>query len=275
MHRSGTSALSRSIQALGVYLGNNFLEQQPDNPTGYWEDKGIYQLNEHVLSVCGLKWEDARLIDNSKWSQPEIEALRSEAADYLRASFSGHSLWGFKDPRSVRLLPFWQPILRSLGIDTSYVIVIRNPRSVSISLFDRQGMDQRAARILWLVYMVPYLHMLESKPLVVTDYDLFMADPHGQLERIARALELPLNEETAAAIDHFVNHFLDGNLRHSFFKPDDFDLDPRMSPLSREAYLWLRKLAIDEIPPSSPRFWTAWRRVARSLTALLVSTSRE
>jgi len=275
MHRSGTSALSRSLQALGVYLGNNFLEDQPDNPTGYWEDKGIYQLNERALSVCGVRWEDVSLIDDSKWSQPELQALGSEAADYVRASFGGHPLWGFKDPRFVRLLPFWQPIFQSLGVDASYVIAIRNPRSVSISLFDRQGMDQIAARMLWLVYMVPYLHMLKGKPFVVTDYDVLMADPHRQLERIARALNLPLKEEYFAAIDDFANHFLNPNLRHSFFGPDDFDLDPSLSPLPGEAYLWLRMLATDEIPSNSSRFWTAWERMSRSLTALVGSSSTE
>jgi hypothetical protein len=269
MHRSGTSVISRSMQALGVYLGNNFLEDQPDNPTGYWEDKGIYQLNERALSVCGLRWEDVRLIDDSKWSQPELEVLRTEAANYIRARFSGHRLWGFKDPRTVRLLPFWQPIFQSLGVDVSYVIAIRNPRSVSISLFDRQQMGLVAARMLWLVYMVPYLPMLRGKPFVVTDYDLFMADPLGQLERVARALNLSLSEETLAAIRDFATHFLNQDLRHSFFQPDDFDLEPNLSPLPREAYLWLRMLATDELPSASPRFWAAWERVSRSLATLL------
>ena len=273
MHRSGTSALSRGMQALGVYLGNNFLEDQPDNPTGYWEDKGIYQLNERVLSVCGLRWEDVSLIDDSKWRQPNLDTLRIEAADYIRESFSGHPLWGFKDPRSVRVLPFWRPIFESLGVEASYVIAIRNPRSVAVSLFDRQGMDPVAARILWMVYMVPYLPLLKGKSFVVTDYDLLMADPRRGLERIARALKLSLNEANVADIEDFANHFLDEKLRHSFFKPGDFDLEPGLSPVTREAYLWLRMLATDEMPIKSPRLWTAWERISRSLTDLLGQTA--
>ena len=58
MHRSGTSALARAVQMLGVYLGNNFLSPRPDNPTGYWEDKHICDLNERLLAAFGLKWED-------------------------------------------------------------------------------------------------------------------------------------------------------------------------------------------------------------------------
>jgi hypothetical protein len=115
--------------------------------------------------------------------------------------------------------------------------------------------------------------MLKDKPFVVIDYDLFMADPRGELERIARSLKLSLNEENVIAIEDLAYHFLDKKLRHSFFKPDDFDLDPSLSPLTREAYLWLRMLATDEIPINSPRLWTAWERISRSLTTLLAQTA--
>ena len=60
---------------LGVYLGNNFLGAKPDNPTGYWEDRNIYEINERLLAVLGLKWEDIELIDDARWHEPEVEAL--------------------------------------------------------------------------------------------------------------------------------------------------------------------------------------------------------
>jgi hypothetical protein len=41
MHRNGTSVLTRALKTLGVFIGDNFLETRPDNPTGYWEDKTI------------------------------------------------------------------------------------------------------------------------------------------------------------------------------------------------------------------------------------------
>ena len=53
MHRSGTSVVARGLQALSVYLGDDFLDKQPENPTGYWEDKGIVDLNERVLDELG------------------------------------------------------------------------------------------------------------------------------------------------------------------------------------------------------------------------------
>src|SRR5579872_4679217 len=146
MHRSGTSALARGLQLMGVYLGDNFLSPQPDNPTGYWEDRNIYDINERLLALLGLKWEDIALIDDARWHETGVEALRAEAVEYLSTQFVSHPLWGFKDPRTIRLLPFWQSAIQCLEVDACYLVVIRNPRSVAISLLRRQGMDRSEER---------------------------------------------------------------------------------------------------------------------------------
>ncbi|HEY2475861.1 MAG TPA: hypothetical protein VGI19_13820, partial [Candidatus Cybelea sp.] len=49
MHRSGTSAIARGVAALSVYLGCDFLDAQPENPTGYWEDRNLVAIDDRVL----------------------------------------------------------------------------------------------------------------------------------------------------------------------------------------------------------------------------------
>jgi hypothetical protein len=273
MHRSGTSALARGLQMLGVYLGNDFISPKPDNPTGYWEDRNIYEINERLLAVFGLKWEEVALIDAARWDAPGVEALRTEAVAYLRSQFVSHSLWGFKDPRTIRLLPFWRSVLRSLEVDESYLLVIRNPRSVAKSLIRRHGMDAVTAHLLWLVYVVPNLSMIANRPFIVADYDLVMANPRQELERIGKGLKIPLTDTGRAGIDQFVSDFLDPNLRHSFFNVSDFELDLNLPPLTREAYLWLRSLATDQTANDSPRFWEAWERSRKAVERLVGGAS--
>jgi len=273
MHRSGTSALTRGLQMLGVYLGNDFLSPQPDNPTGYWEDRNICELNERLLAVFGLKWEDVALIDDARWNEPEVEPLRAEAVKYLTAQFVNHPLWGFKDPRTIRLLPFWRSVLDRLEVDECYLVVIRNPRSVALSLSQRQGMDAVTAHLLWLVYVVPYLSAIANRPFIVTDYDMVIADPRNQFERIASGLKIPLNDTNKAGIDQFASNFLDPDLRHSFFNESDFDTVPDVRPLTREAYLWLRRLAADQIRTDSPGFWSAWEGSRQAVQRLIAGGS--
>jgi hypothetical protein len=273
MHRSGTSALTRGLQMLGVYLGNDFIDPKPDNPTGYWEDRTIYDINERLLAVFGLKWEDVGLIDDTRWHEPEVEALRTEAIEYLRSAFLSHQIWGFKDPRTIRLLPFWRSVLQLLDVDESYLLVVRNPRSVADSLMRRQGMDAVTAHLLWLVYVVPNLSKIAGQPLVVTDYDMVMADPRQQLERIGNGLKIPVTDNSKTASAQFANDFLDQNLRHSYFNVSDFELDLNLPTLTREAYLWLRSLATGQTPTDAPQFWKAWESNRKAVHRLLVDAS--
>ena len=273
MHRSGTSALARAVQMLGVYMGENFLSPRPDNPTGYWEDKYICDLNERLLAALGLKWEDVALIDDRRWNEAEIQVLLAEAVEYLGSQFVSRPLWGFKDPRTIRLLPFWHSALRLLDVDECYLVVIRNPSSVALSLLQRQGMDEITAHFLWLVYMVPYLGEIAHRPFIVADYDRVMDDPRKQIERIARGLRIPLNESSKGRIEQFSTDFLDPELRHVFFKESDIETNPKISPVTRELYLWLRRMAEDRIASDSPEFWSAWERSRQALEGLVAGAN--
>jgi hypothetical protein len=261
MHRSGTSAIARGLGALSVYLGNDFLDAQPENPTGYWEDKGIVALNERLLGALGLKWDDTPPIDRRAFERRRVRALRRDAIGYLNRTFTSEPLWGFKDPRTIRVLPFWQRALRDCNVDDSYVVAIRNPRSVAASLFARQAMDADTAYGLWLVHMVPFFNQVIGKPFVVVDYDLLMRDPRAQLARIAHGLGVPI-EVGSVEIAGFVSGFLDASLRHSIFEPDDFDDGSPVARLTRDAYLRLYELAADraEGPGSSlPGDWAEFQ----------------
>lgn len=259
MHRSGTSAIARGAAALGVDLGKDFLDAQPENPTGYWEDRGIVELNERVLKALGLTWDALAPIDTRSFDGWRMWKLRREARRYLRRRFAHAPLWGFKDPRTIRLLPFWLRVLRESKVDGAFLLAIRNPASVAASLHSRQRMNVETAQRLWVVNVVPFLGELDGKPLAVVDYDLLMRDPRGQLERIAQRLRLPARDP--AEIDRFADEFLDATLRHTVFSLDDIDTSTKAGVLTRDAFELLYSLAADR-RDSDSAFWTAWRSVA-------------
>lgn len=263
MHRSGTSAVARGLAALGVYLGEDFLDAQPENPTGYWEDRRIVELNERLLKVLGLRWDDVTPIAPREFEGRRVRALQREAVRYLKLAFRSRSPWGFKDPRTVRLLPFWRDVLKRCDVEDSYVVAIRNPRSVVASLFARQAMDAREACRLWLVYMVPFLNDIMGKPSVVVDYDLLMADPRHELARVERIVESGNGREHE--IERFATEFLNAELRHTLYSRDDFEANCEAAALTRSAYLLLHEAATDRLSLQSPAFWTAWEGIASRL----------
>lgn len=267
MHRSGTSAIARGLAALGVYLGNDFMAAQPENPTGYWEDNGIVDIDERLLKTLGLQWDSLAAIERSAFRRWRVQMLRRRAARYCRRNFSAAPLWGFKDPRTIRLLPFWLDVLRACRADDRYVVAIRNPRSVAASLYERRKMPADDAYRLWLAHMVPFLGDVLHRPLVVVDYDLLMQQPRAQLLRMTRVLDAQ-TDDRADEIDRFVNEFLDAGLRHGAFSPDQLDDATPAARLTRDAYLLLYALAQDRGRPADAEFAASWERIGSELTAL-------
>ncbi|MBV9234152.1 MAG: hypothetical protein JO030_08925, partial [Candidatus Eremiobacteraeota bacterium] len=264
-----TSAVARGLGALSVALGNDFLDAQPENPTGYWEDRGVVEIDERALRMLGLRWDDSAPIRAGPLLGLCFWRMRRRAARYLRRTFGAYRVWGFKDPRTIRVLPFWRAVLRSLRVDDSYIVVVRHPRSVAASLFARQKMDEECALRLWLAHMVPFLRELAGLPWIVVDYDLLMQRPREQLQRIADALALPTaGPGVSREIDRFADEFLDRNLRHTLFASEDLGGNTAVSRIARNAYRLLHDVAGDRIAPNAPAFWTAWQQIERNYASL-------
>ncbi|RMD60852.1 MAG: hypothetical protein D6826_11405 [Alphaproteobacteria bacterium] len=268
--RSGTSAITRGLQALGVDLGERLRPGRGKNPTGFFEDQDLLRLNRRLKRRLGIRGDSVALIDAAQWDAPAVRALQAEAVALIRRRFADRALWGYKYGRTLRMLPFWEAVYRALDLDVRYVVALRNPLSVARSrgkLDPRRGTREKSD-LEWLVNVVPYMAMVRARPFVVVDYDLVMADPRQQLRRVAARLELPVNAETEAGIEHYATRFLRPGMRHSRFTIDDLARTPGVHPLVRDAYGWLYRLATDELAPDDAGLWRDWARIEREVIAL-------
>jgi hypothetical protein len=269
--RSGTSAITRGLGALGIELGDRL--RSPTllkNPTGFYEDRDLLRINKRLKSILGVRGESVRLLEPEWWMQPAVKQLQVDAVAIVRRRFGGCPLWGYKYARTLRFMPFWMDVFAAADVDARYLMAIRNPLSVARSrarLDPRRG-TQEQSDLEWLVNVVPYFRRVREYPLVVVDFDLFIADPTAQLERIARGLRLSLGAETRAALRAYSDEFLDPRLRHSRHDTDDLNRDLRVNGLTRTAYRWLYRLAVDAVDPRSPEFWQEWQQIEDQLSAL-------
>lgn len=273
--RSGTSAITRGVAALGVELGDNLKAPTAKNPTGFFEDEDLLRVAKEVRASLGLEAESVALIEDREWARPNLEALQLDAVSTIERRFGGVPLWGFKYAQTLRLLPFWLAVLERARVDVSWVVAVRNPLSVarSRSKLDPLRGIQEKSDIEWLVNVVPYFRRLAEHPFVVVDYDRLMEDPSAQLERIARTLCLPLDDRSRQGIHEFSESFLVHGMRHTVFDDRDLEKADRVNPLTRDAYRWLHKLSIDEIARDDAEFRADWQRIERAL-ALQASSLR-
>lgn len=271
MHRSGTSAITRGLQELGIGLGDNLMGANPsDNPKGYWEDLEMYSLNDKLLAMVGRAWDDLRPIASSNWEGNAIDRLRIEAIELVTRKTAETPLWGFKDPRTARLLPFWKPIFENLGLEPRYLICIRHPLSVAHSLTARAEFPLEKSCLLWLEHTIAAVTETHGASRIVVDYDLFIENPVRELERVHSALHVGTLDLEALAASEYVRDFLEPGLRHSRYPISALNIPPVTSGLVQDTYGLLLEAArdhraLDEIETLDR--WVTGKRIFREIVA--------
>src|SRR5687767_14859611 len=102
MHRSGTSATTRVLNLLGMYVGPDdmLVRANPNNPKGTYEHRELMRLNQAVLRVVGGIWKEPPTLTEGWENDPALDPIREHAREVISDTFDGVGLWGWKDPRT-------------------------------------------------------------------------------------------------------------------------------------------------------------------------------
>lgn len=148
MHRSGTSMISRMIEALGLFQGK---EKDPNNEAFFFLD-----INDWLLRLSGGAWDHpgtfGLLLENARVRADAVKFIRKRLASRDAISFFGrsrginfktpatvHGPWGWKDPRNTFTLPLWLDIFPNArvihvlrhGVDVAASLRVRNEKVLS------------------------------------------------------------------------------------------------------------------------------------------------
>lgn len=214
MHRSGSSVLTRGLQALNVDLGDNLMPPVPNNnETGFWEDLDLNSINERLFGLLGSSWDRLDLASDVDFESDEFFDLRMEARSVLASKTSCDDVFGFKDPRTAVLMPFWKAVFADAGLAPRYVISVRSPFEVALSLQKRDGFPLSKGFLLWAKHALGMLRHTKDCPNVFVSYQNLLDAPSSELCRIASILDLSVPEQDSLA--EFEEHFLDQRLHHN------------------------------------------------------------
>jgi len=230
MHRSGTSALTRVMNLLGIPLGDDLLQPQDDNSNGFWEHTAAVEIHENLLAALGRNWHDVREMPEGWLEHSATETAISEIVALVSREMRGQSLWAVKDPRMCRLLPVWVAALDRLKIRARAVIAVRDPREVALSLHKRDGWTLGHAYLMWIQHFMEALTASSSIPRAVVGYTQLLEDWRQVMGQAAASLGLA-----------WPNAFTDvGQEIDGFLNPQDQHQradDPGVSPLLADAPL--------------------------------------
>ncbi len=253
MHRSGTSTITRGLQCFGVALGETLSQAIAGvNDKGFWEDIDIVLLNEEILSALKSTWHDVSVIKDADFTHLIRSTYFQRAVDLIRSKTRETALFGFKDPRLAKLLPFWKAVLKHCDIEVNYLVVFRNPHSVTRSLVKRDGFDSIKCYLLWLNSMTSILSEIGQAPHLLVSYDRLMDAPDHELQRISSQLGLNIVPEE---VERYKTEFLTHELRHNKSGISDLISDPDCPALAKDMFMDIdlrsaqnRPLDLEQIP---------------------------
>jgi len=268
MHRGGTSALARGLSVLGVDLGHDLLLPAVDNPKGFWEDSSIVSINERLLTTLRLHWDSISPITEKMWATHDFSSLFDEAVKLLCNRLENYLVWGFKDPRTARLLPFWIKVLQEISVPVSFVIVVRHPGSVAHSLLSREDFSVQKSFILWLLHIISAINETKGFPVTYVNYDKLLDDPLSQIEYLAKKLNLPLLDNIL--IQEYVSEFLDTQMRHTYFDYDELGFEESAEGnLALKIYKYVDKKAAQWAETGDLQFDGHWQDYGIEFDVLL------
>ena len=226
MHRSGTSLCANLLHAIGVNMAD-VAGPSPDNMRGHWERPRINDLNDQVFNLFGRAWNDAAHILSlpEGWlADGRVQAIRLALADVVLQARGGTRTYGFKDPRTARLLPLWRQVFETADAQPRYIFCIRNPAQVARSIAVRDRMAREQAEYRWLLYNGTAIAELGEAPVCLVPYEAWFDAPDDTARRIAAFVGVP------APSAGLVGGIVDPALRH-----DDHAMAPAR-PLAQRLY---------------------------------------
>src|SRR5215472_5275365 len=248
MHRSGTSLCSHILSALGVDMADKIPgpgnpAPTPDNPQGHWERWEIVEFHDRILGLFNRDYS-GRFHDFALpvawWADPRVAEIRREIVGFLERRM-GKGYFGFKDPRTVRLMPVWHQIIDELKLAPKIVLCLRNPAQIGRSLSARDGLDPEIGEYRWLVHMVDFFRYTNKYDFCTIEYEEWFRKPLVNIEKLQQYLDLPWqqSEDDLALV---LSGIIDPAARH-----DDPNHPGPSQPQVRALYDLARRLGQDGV----------------------------
>jgi hypothetical protein len=253
MHRSGTSAFARVASLLGAALPRDLNKGTIRDPVDFWEPLPLVECHDRMLWETGGRWNDWRAFAPERPAAGLLDGFKQEISGILAQQFGSAPLFVLKDPRISRFVPLYRDVLQEMGVAPRYLLALRNPLAVMMSLRARDDMTPGFAGLLWLRHMLDAERATRGEPRVIASYEQLMTDWRPLVAGAAFELGLdwPVPPQAAAPA---LDAFLRPAMQHHSCTEADLEDRPEILSWIKEAYWSLRLL--EQSPGSLPALAT-------------------
>ena len=150
MHRSGTSALTGLLGNLGISGPMDPLGATENNLLGYWESTSLVTSSDRFLSSQNSHWSQLYHWSFGWWkSAAALDWIDSYWHD-LQNAYNTNEHFVLKDPRLCILFEGMIPCLVDSLLQLDFLLILRSPVEVVISLCKAEEISPYDALNLWI-----------------------------------------------------------------------------------------------------------------------------
>lgn len=156
--RCGTSLLMQILSKIGMSVSKRLVKPRAHNLAGPMEDLNLAATYDDFLRTIGSNRLLPFSIDQVS-NETQIE-LQRKLRRLLKANLQdSNSIWGFKDPYTSNLLPYWYRVFNKEGVIPVFILAVRDPAHAAISRKKHFGSLESISELAWLVnYTEAILH---------------------------------------------------------------------------------------------------------------------
>lgn len=193
--RSGTSLTGQILTLLGIDMGKIRIAD-PENPTGYFEDRDLLSLQDKILTFCGSEYNGfnlpkySDLLKGVHYYLPDIKKYVEQRQQSCESS------WGWKTTATC-----WTIEAMAGFIENPYfIILLRHPQKIAASQMRYtinkahfyRAIDVDGALGLTLTYYRYISNFLGNHkfPVLYLSYENLLSHPDKELKKLALFLDI-------------------------------------------------------------------------------------
>jgi hypothetical protein len=244
--RSGTSLLAGVLGQLGLHIPVPEVKANDTNPRGFGEPRWAVDFHTRMLRRTRVTVNDSR---PAAWeatgAMASDEALRAELGAWLREQFAQSPRVVVKDPRTVWFLPLWRACADDLGLQTSFVTMLREPAetvaSAKKSYGDWQSDASRASA--WLNMTLETEHSTRGTRRAFVRYEDLLGDWEREIRRVGELTGDPALAQVTRVGFPAVDEFVDPTLHRNRVDWDSHDVPAAVRTLADSVWEQVQGLA--------------------------------
>lgn len=233
--RSGTSAITGALDALGVHVPGPLVEANRSNPRGFFETRWVVDFHKALLAKAHTYEFDPDPRAVERVQAAVTEAVRDDLDRWLTSDsdYQSADQLAIKDPRTVWVHDLWGKAAADHGLDVCYLTTLRHPAQVvgSREKYYGQNADARRARAYAINKVagwvnVSLLNERQTRPnrRVFIRYTDLISGWRPVLGRIGESLGLRFDSDLTPGQPHPIDDFITPGLQHVHTGWDDLEV---------------------------------------------------